>query len=191
MSIVNLTEIAKRNEGFATQVLEESGEDVRRCYQCGKCSAGCPIAFSMDVRPNRIIRMIQLGMRDEVLNSRSIWICATCSTCTARCPRDVDLCRINDTLRIIAYREGIKSNVKQEVLMHDLFMKSILKYGRVYELGLGMGLYMAQPLNVIKDAGMAMEMMVKGRLNILPHKIKGAKELQEIAAAVKRLEAEE
>ena len=71
---------------FVSQVEEMSAQRVADCYQCGKCTAGCPTAFAMDYPPNQIIRGIQLGMRDAVLSSKAIWVCAACETCTTRCP---------------------------------------------------------------------------------------------------------
>ena len=97
---------------FVKEVELRSGQSVTACYQCGKCSAGCPICFDMDYSPNQIMRMIQLGMRDEVLSSRSIWLCASCETCTTRCPREVDLASIMDALRRMAHREGAKTPEK-------------------------------------------------------------------------------
>jgi len=91
---------------FVRQVEEISGQDLLACNQCGKCSAGCPVVAVMDLLPNQVIRMAQLGM-EEVLESNTIWVCASCLTCATRCPKGVDLPRLMEALRQIALRQGI------------------------------------------------------------------------------------
>ena len=91
---------------FVQQVEEISGQDLLACNQCGKCSAGCPIVATMDILPSQVIRMAQLGIED-VLESNTIWICASCLTCVARCPKGVDLPRLMEAMRQIALREGV------------------------------------------------------------------------------------
>jgi heterodisulfide reductase subunit C len=91
---------------FVCQVEEISGQDLLACNQCGKCSAGCPVVAAMDLLPSQVIRMAQLGMED-VLESNAIWICASCLTCAARCPKGVDLPRLMEALRQIALRQGV------------------------------------------------------------------------------------
>ena len=91
---------------FVQQVEEVSGQDLLSCNQCGKCSAGCPVVAAMDLLPSQVIRMAQLGMED-VLESNTIWICASCLTCVTRCPKGVDLPRLMEALRQIALRQGV------------------------------------------------------------------------------------
>ena len=90
---------------FVKKVEEISGEDLLSCYQCGKCSAGCPMAKDMDLLPNQIIRLMQLGLREEIAKANTIWMCASCTTCGVRCPRGVDLSRVMETLRALALRD--------------------------------------------------------------------------------------
>jgi len=75
------------------------------CYHCGKCSAGCPAAGFMDILPNQVIRLVQLGLVRNALESETIWFCAACQTCYARCPKGVDLPRVMEALREIALQE--------------------------------------------------------------------------------------
>lgn len=87
------------------QVEEISGQDLLACYQCGKCAAGCPVAFAMDLLPSQVIRLAQLGQIAELLDTQTIWLCAACQTCYTRCPKGVDLSRIMEALRELAFRE--------------------------------------------------------------------------------------
>ena len=91
---------------FVRQVEEVSGQALLACNQCGKCSAGCPIVAAMDLLPSQVIRLAQLGM-EEVLESNTIWICASCLTCVTRCPKGVDLPRLMEALRQVALRQGV------------------------------------------------------------------------------------
>jgi heterodisulfide reductase subunit C2 len=89
---------------FLQQVEAISGETLLACNQCGKCSAGCPVAFSMDILPSQVLRLAQLGI-EEVLDSQMIWACAACNTCVARCPKGIDLPRVMEALRLIAMQK--------------------------------------------------------------------------------------
>ena len=103
------TEISIKNtkSKFLDKVEELSGENIYACYQCGKCSAGCPSISEMDISPSEIIRLVQLGEEKEVLNSKTIWICASCFTCVTRCPKGVDLAKIMESLRQITLRKNV------------------------------------------------------------------------------------
>jgi len=91
---------------FIKEIEELSGQKVLKCYQCGKCSAGCPMVDAMDLLPNQIIRLLQLGQKDEILKSKTIWICASCFTCEARCPKGIDLSKLMEALRVVLLRKG-------------------------------------------------------------------------------------
>jgi heterodisulfide reductase subunit C len=96
----------KTENDVIAAIKEISGVDVRACYQCGKCTAGCPLASTMDLMPNQILRLIQVGEHEQALRSHTIWQCASCLTCAARCPKEVDPARVMDALRTLLMREG-------------------------------------------------------------------------------------
>ena len=97
--------IASVRGEFVRQVEEISGENLLACNQCGKCSAGCPVAFSMELLPSQVIRLAQLGI-EEVLDSPTVWTCASCLTCVSRCPKGIDLPRIMEALRVIGMQRN-------------------------------------------------------------------------------------
>ncbi|MDY6843152.1 MAG: 4Fe-4S dicluster domain-containing protein, partial [Thermodesulfobacteriota bacterium] len=88
------------------KVEEISGQNFLLCYQCGKCSAGCPMSFAMDILPSQILRFAQLGLLEDIAQSKTIWLCASCFTCMARCPRGVDLSKIMEALRLLVLRSN-------------------------------------------------------------------------------------
>lgn len=95
----------KIKDPFVAKVQELSGQNLLACYQCGKCSAGCPAVSQMDILPNQIIRYAQLGFKDELLKSKSIWICASCMTCNARCPKGINIAEVIEAIRQILLRK--------------------------------------------------------------------------------------
>ena len=95
----------KIKDDFVAKVAEISGQNLLACYQCGKCSAGCPAVSEMDILPNQIIRYAQLGLKDELLKSKAIWICASCFTCNARCPKGINVAEVIEALRQILLRK--------------------------------------------------------------------------------------
>lgn len=90
-----------------TQLIERiSGEELSRCYQCGNCSGSCPVSFAMDIAPAQIIRLLQFGQVDEVMNANSMWMCVGCLQCYSRCPQGVSLARLLEALRQMTLRSG-------------------------------------------------------------------------------------
>lgn len=109
---------AKIKDPFVAKVEELSGQNLLACYQCGKCSAGCPAVSQMDILPNQVIRLAQLGLKDELLKSKSIWICASCMTCNSRCPKGVNIAEVMEALRLILLRKR-EDHLKVQELSDD------------------------------------------------------------------------
>ncbi|MBA7664034.1 hypothetical protein ES703_72084 [subsurface metagenome] len=103
------TEISSQTlqNDFVKKVEEISGQSLLSCNQCGKCSAGCPMSFAMDFLPNQVIRLVQLGLEEDIVRSKTVWICASCFTCTVRCPQGVDLAKVMEAVRLVTLRRNI------------------------------------------------------------------------------------
>ncbi|KUO58272.1 MAG: heterodisulfide reductase subunit C [Gracilibacter sp. BRH_c7a] len=179
MGNISLTGIRESNKEKLQEVIKESGGvKAEDCYQCGKCSAGCPVVFGMDNTPRQIMRFLQLSMVDEALKSNTIWMCAGCQTCSVRCPKEVDIARVMESLRILAREKGYITE-KSINLFHELFLKSVEATGRVYEMGLILGANIIG-MKPLKDAEFGLPMITRGKLALMPHKIKDNGEVKKI-----------
>ena len=98
---------ARLNSEFVRKVSEISNQNLNLCYQCGRCSAGCPMSFAMDLLPNQIMRLIQLGLEEDITAANTVWLCASCLTCTVRCPKGIDIARVMEALRLTTLRKNI------------------------------------------------------------------------------------
>ena len=172
---------------FANRVKEISRAGLERCYQCHTCTLSCPVAFAMDYLPNQIIRMVQLGLKEQVLSSSTIWLCATCETCGTRCPNDVDVLRVIDTLREMALDEKVEGKERVIPIFHQTFLESIQGTGRQYELGMLLRLKL-KTRDFFSDLNLGLKMMLKGKLKPLPTKIKGLPAIKAIFEKTKGAE---
>ncbi|MCP4472589.1 MAG: hypothetical protein GY815_18245 [Gammaproteobacteria bacterium] len=146
---------------------DATGDNAFLCYQCVKCTSGCPMADQFDLSPHQIMRSVQLN-DISVLDSRAIWLCVSCYTCATRCPQKIDVTGVIDALRIEARRRGIKPAVPEIVSFNETFMRSIKIFGRAYELGLmaSYNLGLRQPF---RDLKLGLRLFAKGKLSLLPH----------------------
>lgn len=162
--------IPLRNNEF-TQKIAEEVRYLNRCYQCSMCSDGCPVAYAMDYYPNQIIHLVRLGLKDIALNSTTIWLCASCETCATRCPNEIDIVRLMDTLREESVKSGVNNRVSNILKFHQAFLDQIKKKGRIDEVSLMMSYEMKSRefLSVpkIKELmDMAMGMFKKGKIKL-------------------------
>ncbi len=131
-----------------------------------KCSSGCPVATEMEYIPNQIMELIRLNQEEKVLTANTFWFCASCQTCSIRCPHDIDIALVMNTLRKLTLDKGYQPADKKISRFNTIFTDSIKHHGRVYELGMvtRFNLTTGQPL---KDAGFGPTMLRKGKLGLL------------------------
>ncbi len=188
MKRVNLDYNEHNAAKFRQQLYLESGVNERNCYQCGKCSGGCPAAFSMDYMPREIIRMVQLGLIDEALSSHTIWLCSNCITCYTRCPRSVNLPQLMDALRIKAQQKGMAAE-KKISLFGQIFLDCVKRFGRVYEMGLIM-IFNLKSRQPFKDVSHGPSMLLRGKIGLLPHRAENIETVRKIYERVREMEGE-
>jgi len=158
---------SKISTALADRIRDKTGENVFLCYQCVKCTSGCPLAQHFDLAPNQVMRAAQLGMEDLVFNSQSPWLCASCQTCTTRCPQGLDIARVMDFIVGEAMAQGIKSPIPEIELFNKVFLRNVKLLGRAYEMGLmlEMNLRTGKPF---KDVGLGLDMIKHRKINIIP-----------------------
>jgi heterodisulfide reductase subunit C len=158
-----------------------NGHKLKSCIQCGTCTGSCPVSYAMDITPREVVALFRAGHIEEILNSRTIWLCASCYSCTVRCPSGI---RVTDTLYALK-RLAIEKNIYPKnfpvYALSKLFSENIYKYGRNFEMGLGTRyLLKTAPGDLFKSAGFGMKMFSKGRLPVMPKKIKRIHEVRAI-----------
>lgn len=166
-------------------VQKETGISPMDCYQCGKCSAGCPMSTEMEYPPSVIMRMLQTGDRDlaeKIISSNAIWFCLTCEMCYGRCPMEIDIPKIMDFLRGEAIKQHkVPGGSKNILSFHKAFLDSIKLNGKLHEVGLIID-YKMRSFKLMQDVALAPKMFLKGKLAIFPKKNKGMKNIKSIFA---------
>jgi heterodisulfide reductase subunit C len=172
---------------FRDMVRERSGENVHECFFCQKCTAGCPTAYRMDLPPAQLLRMIQLGQKDAVLASSTIWLCVSCHTCGTRCPNHIHLAPVADALRAMALEEGYAPD-RAVYSLHRSFLDSISLWGRVHELSMLMEFkvrcLLAKPSlffnGLVGDLMMAKNLVAKGKIRFVPERIEAVGDVKKL-----------
>ena len=153
---------------FLAEVSRLSGQKVGLCFQCQKCSSGCPVAEYADLHPSQLLRVIQFGLRDRALGSAFIWLCSSCETCGARCPNGIRTAAVVDALREMA--TDTHAPERNTRLFHQAFLDSVRRYGRVHELSM-LTRYKLKSGSLFQDLDVGRNMFFKGKLKLMPHRV--------------------
>jgi len=182
-------------QGLADEIRKHTGKDIAACYQCGKCTAGCPVATYADYGPRTIMHMVQLGERERVLRTSMIWLCAGCEACSARCPRDVGPSHVIDALRQASLQEGYyeecPATVETIPIFHQTFLDSVRVGGRLWELAM-VGIYKIRSLDLFSDTLLGARMFFNRKLSMLPpHRVRSGAAIMRRIRQIRADEAEE
>jgi heterodisulfide reductase subunit C len=164
---------------FVERVSELSRQNVRRCYYCLRCSAGCPSAYAMDYSPAQILRLVQLGQKHTLLRCSAIWLCIGCETCGTRCPNEIHAGAVIDALRQIAIAEEVPAAERSVFKLHEAFLDSIRTWGRLHELTMLMQ-YKLTSRDLFSDLDMGLDMFLKGKIHPLPRRIQAMDEIKKL-----------
>ncbi|MBR0404789.1 MAG: 4Fe-4S dicluster domain-containing protein [Eggerthellaceae bacterium] len=171
MRFLDLSAISDADKQACEAIARDAGVNLKDCYQCGKCTAGCPLAESMDLVPREVIRYLQLGAVDVVLEAKTPWICAQCVVCSSRCPQNVDICSVMRAVRLASKHAG-KRPVPEADIFDDEFIANVRAHGVSNEQ------YLAAAYNVksghfVQDMGNATRMLKRGMVGVAMHNTKG------------------
>lgn len=164
---------------------------LEACIQCGTCGGSCPSAADMDHTPRQLFALVRAGLRDEVLRSNTPWMCVSCYFCSVRCPQEIHIPDVMYAIKAIAAREGVATESSWPAFSRT-FVDNIRRYGRSFEVGLAARYYLRHyPLRLPGLAPMGLGMVTKGRMGVVPHRIKGVKGLRAILAKAAEIETAE
>jgi len=162
---------------YLKEVAQKCGQPLENCFQCRKCSSGCPVANYTDYTPAQIIRFLQYGYKDMLLKSRAIWLCTGCETCGSRCPNGISISRVKDALKEMAGQE--KGKGTPAMIFHRQFLDSVRSYGRVHEASM-MARYKLKSGQLFTDLKLGLALMKKGKLNLIPSRVKNKSLIKQI-----------
>jgi heterodisulfide reductase subunit C len=166
-------------EGSRSAEMAELRETLKVCMQCGTCAATCPVANEMDYTPRQVIQLINLGLEEKALGSRSIWTCAACTHCSAKCPRTIDIAEMMAQLRHLAMERGMAP--QPGMVFTRTFLDVVKEHGRTFEPELLLRYSLkTNPLALLKQVGFGVTMLSKRKVSVLPDRIDGRDEVRAI-----------
>jgi heterodisulfide reductase subunit C len=163
--------ISTGDKKLEARMEERTGQKVRDCYQCKKCSAGCPVAFAMDLLPHEVMKLVQYGQEERLLECSTIWLCASCETCSTRCPNEIDIAAVMDGLRQAALESGAQPGEPEVEMFHKSFLNGIKYTGKTNEPIL-IGQYKAMSRRLFDDIGLGAVMFAKRKIKVIPRVVK-------------------
>ncbi|MFI5329988.1 MAG: 4Fe-4S dicluster domain-containing protein [Desulfobaccales bacterium] len=169
----------KAKLSLSAEVTERSSTELNRCYQCRSCGNGCPFVQAMDYTPNQVLRLVQFGLRQEVLSCKTIWVCVGCHTCSSQCPMGIDIAAIMDTLRLMAVEEGVAIGKPHIIDFHEEVLRSLEKYGRAHKLGIMLG-YKRQTGRWLRDLDVGLKMLARRKLDLFPSRVCDVQEITDL-----------
>lgn len=164
--------------GFFATVRERCGQPIELCFQCQKCTAGCPVVEYADITPHQVIRLVYLDVADTTLASSMIWLCSACETCGARCPNGIRISEVNDTLRQMS-AAARREKEKRTATFHRMFLADVQNRGRVHESML-MARFKLKTGDLFSDLDLGLQLFRKGKLPLLASGVKDKKGVREI-----------
>lgn len=178
-------EVMRISPALAQRIQSEIGQNVYLCYQCIKCTNGCPVSEFFDWQPNQVMRALQLGQEDIALHSQTPWLCACCQTCTTRCPQGLDITAIMEFLTREAVSRGIKPLVPEVDGFNKAFMREVRLWGRSYELGLMMEVKLRniRTHSLMEDMDLGVKMIAKNKLPFVPKKVSSPRQVKPVSGA--------
>lgn len=179
----------RRARQFLEEVIRETpgGERIVHCLQCGTCGGSCPNGPDMDHTPRTLIALINAGQREQVLSSNMMWCCVSCYSCTSRCPQKIPVTDIMYALKRIALREGLATGTDAPALART-FTGLLDRYGRSFEFGLASRYYLFnKPLSMLRMGPLGLSMLTKGRMSLIPTRIRNVAQLQAIIQKARQL----
>ena len=178
MQTLNLSRVTDEDLACVAKIADRAKVNLRDCYQCGKCSAGCPMAEDMDYTPQQVMHLLQMGQIDTALNARGPWVCAQCMVCSARCPQNIDIAAIMLEVRRESNAQG-RCVVRESEVFETAFLNGVRKNGISNEQYLAAA-YNIKSGHLMQDMDGAPKMLLKGLIGIKHHKRPDAAEVGEL-----------
>lgn len=180
--------IGDRGNHFLKRIEGETAANISACYQCHRCTNACPVSHYMNVKPHQVIRYIQLGWREKLLQSSTIWVCLSCEMCTTYCPNEVQVAETIIHLRNMAAHSSVAPREKQLALFHQAFLEVLEYFGRVNEFWLMVALHL-KPLvlkekiqtdTLTEEMALGFLLFRKGKLKLIPRRCKAMGEIRKL-----------
>lgn len=180
--------IGDRGNHFLKRIEGETAANISACYQCHRCTNACPVSHYMDVKPHQVIRYIQLGWREKLLQSSTIWVCLSCEMCTTYCPNEVQVAETIIHLRNMAAHSSVAPREKQLALFHQTFLEALQYFGRVNEFWLMVALHLKpivlkekiQTGTLTEEMALGFMLFRKGKLKLIPQRCKAMGEIRKL-----------
>ncbi len=183
---MNPAEARALSREFMDRIREiPDGRRIDQCLQCGTCTASCPASAAMDYGPRAILAALRAGLLDRVLSSNTVWLCASCYSCSVRCPAGIPFTDVMYELKRLQVARRLSLRGANSAAMARSFVTAVDRYGRSAEMELLRRYFLAtRPLSALSQLPLGWRMLRRGRLALRPRRIRGIGGLRRMLAAV-------